>query len=41
VSNLLGKTGINVINRIFGIILTAMACQFFIDAVFDIIKSLG
>ena len=38
VSKFLGKTGINVINRIIGIILTAMACQFFIDSVVDIIK---
>lgn len=41
VSSLLGKTGINVINRIFGILLTAMSCQFFIDAVLDIVKGMG
>lgn len=40
VSKLLGKTGINVINRIIGILLTAMSCQFFIDAGLDIIKNI-
>lgn len=34
-SKLLGKTGINVITRIFGILLTALACQFFIDGVIE------
>lgn len=33
ISKFLGKTGINVLNRIFGILLTALACQFFIDGV--------
>lgn len=33
ISKKLGKTGINVITRIFGILLTALACQFFIDGV--------
>ncbi len=40
VSSFLGKTGVNVINRIIGILLTAMACQFFIDGVVDILKTL-
>ncbi len=40
VSKILGKTGVNVINRIIGILLTAMSCQFFIDAGLDIVKSL-
>lgn len=30
-SKILGKTGINIIGRIFGILLTALACQFIID----------
>jgi len=33
ISNFLGKTGINVLNRIFGILLTALACEFFIDGI--------
>jgi len=33
IAKLLGKTGINVISRIFGILLTALACQLFIDGV--------
>jgi len=33
ISKMLGKTGINVLNRIFGILLTALACQFFIDGI--------
>lgn len=33
ISKFLGRTGINVLNRIFGILLTALACQFFIDGV--------
>ena len=40
VSKLLGKTGISVINRIFGILLTALSCQFFIDGIIDIVKNL-
>jgi len=31
VSRLMGRTGINVINRVLGILLTALACQFIID----------
>lgn len=41
VSKILGKTGVNVINRIFGILLTAMSCEFFIDAVLDIVKNMN
>jgi len=33
ISKFLGKTGINVLNRLFGILLTALACQFFIDGI--------
>lgn len=33
ISRFLGTTGINVLNRIFGILLTALACQFFIDGI--------
>jgi multiple antibiotic resistance protein len=33
ISKFLGRTGINVLNRIFGILLTALACQFFIDGI--------
>jgi multiple antibiotic resistance protein len=33
ISGFLGRTGINVLNRIFGILLTALACQFFIDGI--------
>lgn len=33
ISKVLGRTGINVLNRIFGILLTALACQFFIDGI--------
>ena len=35
ISKMLGKTGINVASRIFGILLTALACQFFIDGVVE------
>jgi len=35
ISKFLGKTGINVLNRIFGILLTALACQFFIDGILE------
>lgn len=35
VSRLLGVTGINVINRVLGILLTALACQFVIDGVIE------
>lgn len=34
-TKLLGRTGINVITRIFGILLTALACQFFIDGLIE------
>ena len=33
VSRFLGVTGINVINRVLGILLTALACQFVIDGI--------
>lgn len=33
IAKFLGQTGINVLNRIFGILLTALACQFFIDGI--------
>lgn len=35
ITKILGKIGINVMNRIFGILLTALACQFFIDGIND------
>ena len=35
ISKFLGRTGINVLNRIFGILLTALACQFFIDGILE------
>ena len=35
VSKLLGVTGINVINRVLGILLTALACQFVIDGIIE------
>lgn len=35
VSRFLGVTGINVINRVLGILLTALACQFVIDGVIE------
>lgn len=35
VCRVLGKTGINIVNRIFGIILAAMACQFIINGVVE------
>lgn len=37
-SKLLGKTGTNVITKIFGILLTALACQFIVDGVFEAIS---
>jgi len=33
ISKYLGRSGINVVTRIFGILLTALACQLFIDGV--------
>jgi multiple antibiotic resistance protein len=33
VTRLLGVTGINVLNRVFGILLAALACQFVIDGI--------
>ena len=38
ISRFLGRTGINVLTRIFGILLTALACQFFIDGVIEAFK---
>jgi multiple antibiotic resistance protein len=35
ISKALGKIGINVLNRIFGIMLTALSCQFFIDGILE------
>lgn len=35
ISRFLGRTGINVLTRIFGILLTALACQFFIDGIIE------
>ena len=35
ICRVLGKTGINILNRIFGIILAAMACQFIINGLID------
>lgn len=35
ISKFLGKTGISVLNRIFGILLTALACQFIIDGIIE------
>ena len=37
ISKLMGRTGANVITKIFGILLTALACQFIIDGVFEAI----
>lgn len=39
-SKVLGKTGVSVINRIVGILLAAMACEFFINGIVEIAKSL-
>ena len=38
ISKLLGKTGSNIITKIFGILLTALACQFILDGIFESIK---
>lgn len=35
VSDFFGKTGISIITRIFGILLTALACQFIIDGIIE------
>lgn len=35
VSRMLGRTGINVINRVLGILLTALACQFVLDGLME------
>ena len=37
ISQLMGKTGANVVTKIFGILLTALACQFIIDGIFEAI----
>jgi len=39
ISKILGKTGANILTKIFGILLTALACQFIIDGIFEAIKS--
>ena len=39
VSKLLGKTGVSVINRIVGILLAAMSCEFLMNGFIEIIKS--
>lgn len=41
VSLLLGKTGVSVINRIVGILLAAMSCEFLMNGLVEIIKSAG
>ncbi len=38
ISKMLGKTGANVVTKIFGILLTALAFQFIIDGIFEAIK---
>jgi len=38
IGKLLGKTGSNILTKIFGILLTALACQFIIDGIFEAIK---
>lgn len=38
ISNWMGKTGTNVVTKIFGILLTALAFQFIIDGIFEAIK---
>ena len=39
VSKILGKTGVSVINRIVGILLVAMSCEFLMNGIVEIIKS--
>lgn len=39
VSKLLGKTGVSVINRIVGILLAAMSCEFLITGLIEVLKS--
>ena len=39
VSMILGKTGVSVINRIVGILLAAMSCEFLMTGLIEIIKS--
>ncbi len=39
VSKLLGKTGVSVINRIVGILLAAMSCEFLMTGLIEILKS--
>lgn len=39
VSQLLGKTGVSVLNRIVGILLAAMSCEFLINGLVEILKS--
>lgn len=39
VSLLLGKTGVSVINRIIGILLAAMSCEFLMGGLIEILKS--
>ncbi|MBS4760363.1 MAG: NAAT family transporter [Clostridium sp.] len=39
VSQLLGKTGVSVINRIVGILLAAMSCEFLMNGFIEILKS--
>ena len=38
ISALMGKTGANIVTKIFGILLTALAFQFIIDGIFEAIK---
>lgn len=40
VSQMLGKTGVSVINRIVGILLAAMSCEFLMTGLVEILKSI-